>query len=481
VFAQPVPALAQRDASDLVAGVPLAAQKLAKSVAPDIEAKTGILVTGDGHVLWSRYPDAERPMASTTKMMSALVALKAGGLDREVTVSRTASRVEDGVGLVPGQHLTRRQLLGLMLVHSANDAAFALGEGVGGDMPTFVKMMNQQAVALGLRHTRYANPHGLDAKGHFTSAADLAALARVAMTYPEFRRIVSCRTVAVPSPGGHGQSVYGTTDLLLGNYRGLEGIKTGYTDKAGYCFVGSAKRGGVSLIAVVLGADDDHARFTQAARLLDWGFKHVSRRALTFAGESVGTVRLGGKTPLVMTARTVEATSASLLDLEGPVVRRVTGDTDVSAPVFKGQPVGQVAWMQGKRTIAKAPVVADTTISSVGEAVGAVPVTDFVDVTVRVDVGAATNVLDFDPNVEVRRQVVLDRIVSAPVSAGQRLGLITYMQGSRLVATVPIVAASSVAAPSLLQSATTWLTRELHGLLGGQQVAQLRINDGWTQ
>ena len=480
-LAGPAQALARRSPTDVVAGVPISTHRFAAAAAPDIDAAAGILVADDGHALWSRQADAERPMASTTKLMTALVALKHGGLYRIVTVSKKASTIPDGAGLVPGERLTERQLLGLMLVRSANDAAYALGEGVGGNMPAFVKMMNDEARALGLKHTHYVNPHGLDARGHFTSAADLAKLARIVMQYAEFRRIVSSRTFAVPSLDGHGSSVFATTDKLLGAYAGLEGGKTGYTDKAGYCFVASAKRAGVSLIAVVLGTDSPGARFTQAARLLDWGFKHMSRARLAPAGAHVGTVSLVDQPATTVTGCTPATTSVSLFDLEGPIVQQVALDQRLAAPVFKGQPIGEVAWTQGKRTIARAPVVAVATVASGGEAVAEIPVSDFVDMTVFARTGDATGTPTFDPSVKVQRHVVLAPQVRAPVSEGQRLGELTYTQGGRVVASIPIVAAHSVAAPNLIDRVTTWWTRKVREVFGGRQVAELRVNEAWAQ
>lgn len=479
--ASPVPALAQRAGTDIVAGSPLSAHKIARSVAPDIEAAAGILVGGDGRVLWARQPDAQRAMASTTKMMTALVALKHGELDRTVTVSKTASRIPDGAGLVPGERLTRRQLLGLMLVRSANDAAYALGESVGGSMPAFLKMMNDQAAGLGMRHTHYMNPHGLPAAGHYSSAADLATLARVVMSYPEFRRTVAMRSISVPAPYGHGRAVFGSTDRLLGSYPGLEGGKTGYTDAAGYCFVGVAERRGVTLVAVVLGTDSVEARFTQAAHLLDWGFRHVHARTLAAAGDSAGTVPLAGQPAGELATRIQRSASVSLLDLDGPVARRLEPIARLAAPVFAGQPIGEVTWTQRGRTIARVPVLAAATVTAAGESVGAVPVSDFIDETVGAEVGVATATPAFDVSGTIRRHLALDPGVSAPVAKGQRLGEITYAQNGRVVARVPVVAAAAVGAPGFAQRVATWWTRRLHLLLGGPQVAEVRIDAMWAQ
>ncbi len=480
-FATPLPALAHTLPTDIVAGSLLSANRIVASSAPSIDAAGGILETGDGHVLWARGGDIERPMASTTKMMTALVALRHGHLDQLVTVSAKAASQPTGAGLRPGQRLTERQLLSLMLVRSANDAAWALGEGVAGTMPAFVRMMNDQAAALGLKYTHYANPHGLDAPGHFSTPADLATLARVVMAYPEFRRIATQSSVSVPGADGRGE-VLSSTDRLLGIYPGLEGGKTGYTDGAGYCFVGAAKRNGVSLIAVVLNTDSPEARFSQTARLLDWGFAHVSARKLASAGERAGSAGLVDRPGVTVEGRIVEATTVPVFDLEGPVVRRVTLDKRLITPVFEGQPIGDAVWTAGRRVVARSPVVAGTTVGAPDEVIGAVPVSDFTDTTVDVEVGPLPTAAKFDPGTDVRRQLMLLRTIQAPVAAGQQLGRLTFTQGGHIVATVPIVAARAVAAPGLIEGLAIWWTRQWDQLVGGRQMVAERHVDGvWAQ
>lgn len=469
----PTVALAQRAPADAIAGVPLSAGKVAATVAPDIDARAGILVTSEGRVLWSRQPDAKRAMASTTKLMTALVALRRVSLLETVTVSVAATRVEYAVALRAGECVTVQKLIELMLVSSANDAAWALGEHVGGDMPTFVGMMNDEGATLGLTHTHYVNPHGLDARGHYTSATDLAELARVVMGFPEVRRIVALKRVAVG--GRRSRRVFATTDEMLGRYRGIVGVKTGFTDDAGYCFVAQAERNGVTLVAVVLGAANNPARFTQATRLLDWGFKHQVRRSLASGVETVGAVPVSSYPALTVTARVADATSAVLFDLDGEVSSRVLLEKTVVAPVFAGQPLGMIAYMQGERTLARVPVVAGASVALVGERVGAVPVADFVDRTVGARIGVVSSAPAFDPAGIVSRRLVLQPQIDAPVAQGQPLGQIVYSQGDRVVARVPILAATSVDAPGVLERFGIWVVRGWRGVFGGSKVATLSL------
>jgi D-alanyl-D-alanine carboxypeptidase (penicillin-binding protein 5/6) len=237
---------------------------------------SGILMTIDGTVLWSRNPDARRQTASTIKMLNALVLRQqVANLDATVTVPKQAAalRYNGGVGLVTGQKLTYRQLLNMMLIASANDAAEAIAVDVAGSQAAYVALMNAKAAALGLTHTHAVDPHGLG-KSETSSARDLTVLARHVLADPILAPIVRTRSVVVPRPG-HKARTFASTDLLLGHYTGIVGVKTGFTNPAGYCFVGAAKRGSVELVGVVLGTKSLAARFAQMRVLLDWGFAHV--------------------------------------------------------------------------------------------------------------------------------------------------------------------------------------------------------------
>lgn len=471
----PAPLIAKRKPSDAIAGIPLSAHAVTRAIAPDIDAATGILETADGRELWSRSPTKRRPMASTTKLMTALLALRRGRLDEPVVVSRKAAGVEDATGLVAGQTFTERQLLQLMLVCSANDAAYALGEHLGGSMSRFVRMMNDEAASMGLSHTRYKNPHGLDAPGHFSCAADLAALARVDMGYPEFRRIVLMRSVRLAAPDGKSK-VLGTTDELLGKYRGIMGVKTGFTDNAKYCFVASARRGGVSLIAVILGAKDDPARFRQSARLLDWGFKHTALTTEGSAEQTVGSVPIAGHPGSSAVARFAESSRVPAFDLGGPITRAVQFKPQVPLPVFEGEELGEIRLLQGGHLVATVDAVAAGSLASVGETIGIVPVSDYVDISVTARAGESTSVRAFDPSRPVHRDVVLEPRLSAPVSKGQRLGDITYSQDGQAIVKVPVVAGTSVERPGLLEGMGIWLVRGWRGMFGGPMTASLRVS-----
>ncbi len=237
---------------------------------PPVTAESWLLYDDTfDEVLAEHNADERRPMASTTKIMTALVALELADLDEEVTISERAAGVgESEANLVVGETWTIRELLTAMLVRSANDAAVAVAEAVGGSIEDFVGMMNTKALELGLEDTQFANPHGLDAPGHFTTARDLLSLARTAMENPVFATLVRTRTVRLPNAPDGTERIVRNTNELLGTYPGAIGVKTGYTGKAGLVLVAAAERSGRRLYAVVMGSTDS---FSDASALLDYG------------------------------------------------------------------------------------------------------------------------------------------------------------------------------------------------------------------
>lgn len=326
--------------------------------APDLACPAGILETADGTVLWAREADDRRAMASTTKIMTAVVVLEHARLDEVVTVRRSGARVgESGVGLRAGERVSVRDLLEAMLIHSGNDAAAALAEHVSGSAAAFVRLMNEKARQLDLRRTRYTNPHGLDEPGHHTSAEDLAALSRYAMRDAEFRRIVSSVSATMPAPGG-GTRRLETSNLLLGEYDGLVGVKTGWTDEAGYCLVSAARRDGVELYGVVLGARSEGSRFRQTVALLDWGFEHYRWRQVTTEGVVVGKVAASDWIDVSVPARVSESTAVPFFDLAGPTGSRVSLPKGVRSPVSLGQTLGTLTVSQGGRLLVQVPLEA---------------------------------------------------------------------------------------------------------------------------
>ena len=242
-------------------------------VTPAIKVDAGILVDIDtGAILWARNPHLAHAPASTTKILSSLVALENFAPDRVVDITADALHQagdETKMGLMAGQQLTVQELLDGMMMVSANDAATALAVDTVG-LESFVSAMNRQVEALGLHDSHFTTPVGLDDPGQLASAYDLAAIASVDVTrFPVFRQIVSQTEIDLPASSRHGAFYLGNLNRLLRIYPGADGIKPGWTGNAGGCLVGMAERDGHRLISVVLGAD---GLYTDSRDLLDWGF-----------------------------------------------------------------------------------------------------------------------------------------------------------------------------------------------------------------
>ena len=266
VTVQP-PALPPLAPEHLVTGTPLLQGRLRQP----LQAQAAILVDAKtGRVLWALRPHERRPVASTTKIMTALLALRKLAPNDIVTVAPSVPRVPlVREGLRAGERVPAWKLFYSMLLYSGNDDALALAIAAGGDKWTFVREMNAEARRLGLHDTHYSTPSGVVDADNYSSAWDLAGLTRVAMRNPRFRQIVRTKIERVSWAAPTYSKIYVNNNLMLTRYRGATGVKTGYTHKAGWCLVVSATRGNVSLIAVVLDSGNIYA---DATRLLNLGF-----------------------------------------------------------------------------------------------------------------------------------------------------------------------------------------------------------------
>jgi len=224
---------------------------LAAHTGPPVAARAYLLYDMDANRrLLTHQESVALPPASLTKLMTALLVLEKGELQTVVTVQESDLVGGTAMGLRAGEQRTVEELLWGMLIPSGNDAATALARHMGGTVETFVAQMNERAAQLGLTQTHFANPHGLDAEGHVSSAADLLTLVRQVWDYPLFRQIVSTASTTI---GGHALR---NTNELLGSYAGANGIKTGTTDAAGQCLIAGIQHDGRQLIGIVLGSSD---------------------------------------------------------------------------------------------------------------------------------------------------------------------------------------------------------------------------------
>ena len=272
---------------------PASAQQARDVGGPEVAARAWMLADlRSGDPLAGEDASGELPIASTTKIMEAIVVLENGDLDEEVTVSGDAASYAtpaySNVGLLPGDTLSVRELLMAALISSGDDAAYALAEHVGGEggVDDFVGMMNEEARTLGLRNTHFENPIGLDDEGQYSSAEDLVTMARVAMRNPEFRRIVATEYASIYTADR--EIPLTNTNELLFSYRPVTGIKTGTTPAAGESLVSSASLGDESYICVVLDAREE--RFGASERTLRYGFVAHDRKDLVVKNKRYATL-----------------------------------------------------------------------------------------------------------------------------------------------------------------------------------------------
>ena len=251
-----------------------------------ISAKSAVLIdSASGRILYEHNAYEKMPMASTTKIMTGLLACESGKLAKNVKTSAFASGTEgSSLWLKIGEKQTLEDLTYGLMLKSGNDAAVAIAEYLGGSVEAFALMMNQRAKEIGAENTSFKNPHGLDAEEHFTTAYDLALIAREAMKNKIFRQIVSTKTYSIPMEGEKWDRALKNHNKMLWRYDGCNGVKTGFTKKCGRCLVTSAKKGKEELICVTLNAPSDWSDHT---KLLDYGFENYENNVLYKKGEKV--------------------------------------------------------------------------------------------------------------------------------------------------------------------------------------------------
>ena len=279
--AGPVAAIAALTIS-LATGLGLAAPP------PTIQASAAVLVDADtGVVLFEKEMHQPRPIASTTKVMTALLALETEDLDAQVTVTPTVLQLEgSNVGLQPGEVVGLDDLLASLLLSSGNDAAVAIAEHISGSVAAFADLMNSRARELGATDTHFVNPHGLHDPNHYSSAYDLALITREALKHARFRELVGSKVAEVhlPSaPEGKVQLINHNKLLWRAGY--ANGVKTGFVSQSGHCLIASGAKNGWELIAVVLDSPDMYA---ERKALLDYGFSAYRQRVYARAGDAVG-------------------------------------------------------------------------------------------------------------------------------------------------------------------------------------------------
>ncbi len=331
---------------------------------PNITADYAILIEAStGRVIYEKNADEKAYPASTTKMLTCVLAIEKGDLDKTLSVSQRAAWTEDPyVGFQQGDMLKERDLLKALMMVSDNSSAVVLAEGIGGSVEGFAKMMNDKAKEIGLTNSHFVTPNGLPDDDHYSTARDMAKIAAYGWHNEKFREFSGTEmdTIEWVSPVNK-RMVVKNSNKLLGTMPGVNGIKTGWTNAAGGCLAASAKRDGVQLIAVVLHSDDVNTRFTEAGKLLEYGFSKVKKMKSMDKSRTERTVLVSHGEGFKVTAHPQEDVKFPLLqgDSEKDYTIKISGSGVVEAPIEKGQRVGQATVYYKGKKLNSIPMVAD--------------------------------------------------------------------------------------------------------------------------
>lgn len=324
-----------------------------------VSAKAAVLIEATtGRILYAKNENALLPMASTTKIMTAMLTLEQENLDEYFVVDPNAIKVEgSSMGLVEGDQVTLRSLAYGMLLPSGNDAANTAAVKIGGTMEQFIAMMNERAAKLGLTNTQFATPSGLDADGHHSTARDMAFLARAALRNPDFLAICSSKNAQLEFGNPPFKRWLKNSNKMLQSYEGAIGVKTGFTDEAGRCLVSAAQRDGVTLICVTLNDPND---WQDTTNLFNYGFSQVSAQAIPTdkAGEHSLVVTGGEKT----TCEVMPYGAATTVADPEKLTAQIFLDRFYYAPVLAGDLVGRVDYLYEGEVVASQPLMAAETV-----------------------------------------------------------------------------------------------------------------------
>ncbi len=327
---------------------------------PRIAGRAAVLMDVEtGTVLCSLRPHAKVYPASLTKMLTALVVVNSADADELVTVSPRAAAVgETTMNLQAGEQITVRHLLEGALIASANDAAVALAIHVAGSVPAFAGMMNEEAARLGLADSHFVNPHGLHDPRHYSSAADMATIARKCLQHPLLRRIVATRRLTLPWPGKPYDRLLVNRTRLLHRWEECDGIKTGYTRQAGNCIAASATRDGWQLLCVVM---NSRAISDDSRNLLQWAFDNFRPLHLAVKGASLRPVAVKHGTHRHVLAAAARSVTV-VLPADQLHVTETLQPPQVSAPVHRGQVVATLKFTLPTGATRTVPLVAEADV-----------------------------------------------------------------------------------------------------------------------
>ncbi|MDF2878964.1 MAG: Serine-type D-Ala-D-Ala carboxypeptidase [Clostridia bacterium] len=355
--------------SIMVTSQTLAATEAKKTESVAATARSYVLIEeSSGKVLLDHNKDEALPPASITKIMTLLLindAIASGKITWEdkVAISEHAAHMGGSqVFMEPGEEQTVRDLVKCICIASANDAAVAMGEYIAGSEEQFVEMMNRRAQELGMQHTVFKNACGLHAEGHVSTAYDISLMSRELMLkYPEMSKVLTIWMDTIIHKTRRGESEFGlsNTNKMIKWYKGITGLKTGYTPEAKHCVSATATRNGMGLIAVVMGSENGKIRFQEAGQLLDYGFANYTVKTGPAMGTVVGRidVKKGDKTVVEGVTEQTKAFVVAKDQAGAELTYEVKYKDAVSAPIQKGEQIGTITYYLDGAHVGEAPIV----------------------------------------------------------------------------------------------------------------------------
>jgi len=330
---------------------------------PNVSAQSAILIEPSANiVIYEKNAHIKLPMASTTKIMTAIVALEHVPPSATVEVSPLAVGIEgSSIYLYAGEHLSMEHLLYALLLESANDAAVAIAISVAGSVEAFAELMNQKAAELGLNNTHFTNPHGLDHEDHYTTASDLALLAAYCMQNEMFRTIVATQRITIPLHDTEAARLLLNHNRLLRSFDGTIGLKTGFTKRSGRCLVSAVEREGMTLICVTLNAPDD---WDDHRNLFEFGFERYTSLMLFPAGAYSRSVSVIGCNPTTIAISNQNDIRLVLPRQHGEITWTCEAPRWLAGNIAQGQPIGMLVGRCDGKIIVIEPLIAQSSVNT---------------------------------------------------------------------------------------------------------------------
>lgn len=330
---------------------------------PEINGSSGVLIeTKSGRILYSNNQHQRLPMASTTKIMTALLAIEQGDLDEKVKIKSNSVGIEgSSIYLTTGEVISLRDLVYGLMLRSGNDAAVAIANHISGSVDDFSQLMNQKAKEIGAKNTNFTNPHGLPSNNHYSSAYDMAIITREAMKYEEFKKI--CKTKLWTADRDINK-FFSNKNKTLWEYDGGDGVKIGYTTQAGRCLVSSATRNGIQLIAVVL---NDYSWFDDCYDLFDYGFDNYKAMVIYDKDQYVRSIYVPNGKKDVLPIVTKNSLILPMTDEECKTIKTIIKiPKEVNAPISKNTKIGDIRVYQNDQLLYTDDLIAREDIEEKG-------------------------------------------------------------------------------------------------------------------